>query len=619
MNPVSSELSESIGRLSSAARVAERRIVSSELLHRLGAWAPWLPAYVGCCVVLFKYGDLSVEARTGWLVGGLGVLFALLIALVQVLRIRRPEAYGAAILDRQHGLAGRVGNALAFSALPAKERSPLMLAAVEDATAHAHLLDPRAATPIRLPGRLIGAFLIGLGAFGLTKLPEPRQEAPLVVVPPPPPAQLLSDDDLELFGELAGEFDADSDDPELALAVRGFNQLVEDIAARKIDRPEAFRRMAELEKRALADADLESQALDEGLESIAKELEKSPLTRKAAEAIKNDELQDAEKAFRDLAEKLKKKRSVNKAQLERLRSALEKAGTQGQARMKNLDAKRAELADREKRLLKQKSPDAKSRAANQKERQKNRRRLRRLDRQRRAAKRAQEKLSQLDRDLQKAARDLMKDLDLGAEDLESAAQDINRAARDRMTAKEKKSLKKRLEQMRQLLRQQGASGKERMRRQIKFGKRARGGKPGSGKGRGKGRGKARLSFGAGSGGVQIPMPGSGSKSGSQQGQGSGEGGGEQWGEGHDPNVKGEATRLKSKTHDVTAAGVDTGEGQASAEVVFSAAERGFTGRGYKKVFVDYKTVAEEVLARDQVPPGYEFYVRRYFQLIRPRE
>ncbi|NRA33343.1 MAG: hypothetical protein HRU17_08380 [Polyangiaceae bacterium] len=615
MKSVSSDLSESIGRLSSAVRATERRIVSSELLRRLGAWAPWLPAYVGFCVVLFKYGDLSVDARTRWLVGGLGVLFGLLLALVQVLRIRRPAAHGAAILDRHHGLAGRVGNALAFYALPPQERTPLMQAAVEDATAHAHLLDPRAATPIRLPGRLLGAFLIGLGVFGLTKLPEPQEEVPQVVAPPLPPAQLLSDDDLELFGELAGEFDAESDDPELASAVRGFNQLVEDIAARKLDRPEAFRRMAELEKRALADADLESQALDEGLESIAKALEQSPLTRKAAEAIKTDRLKDAEKAFRDLAAKLKKKRGVNKAQLERLRSALEKAGTRSQARMKYLDAKRAELADREKRLLKQKSQDAKSRATNQKERQKNRRRLRRLDRQRRAAKRAQEKLSQVDRDLQKAARDLMKDLDLGAEDLESAAQDINRAARDRMTAKEKKSLKKRLEQMRQLLRQQGASGKERMRRQMKFGKRARGGKPGSGKGRG----KARLSFGAGAGGVQIPMAGSGSQSGSQQGQGRGQGGGDQWGAGHDPNLKGEATRFKYKTQDVTAAGVDTGEGQASAEVVYSAAERGFTGRGYKKVFVDYQTVAEEVLARDQVPPGYEFYVRRYFQLIRPRE
>ena len=50
-----------------------------------------------------------------------------------------------------------------------------------------------------------------------------------------------------------------------------------------------------------------------------------------------------------------------------------------------------------------------------------------------------------------------------------------------------------------------------------------------------------------------------------------------------------------------------------------AAERGFVGRRYKKVYTDYQTVAEESLAKDEIPPGYRFYVRRYFQLIRPRD
>jgi len=29
-------------------------------------------------------------------------------------------------------------------------------------------------------------------------------------------------------------------------------------------------------------------------------------------------------------------------------------------------------------------------------------------------------------------------------------------------------------------------------------------------------------------------------------------------------------------------------------------------------------VAEDVLQQEHIPGGYEFYVRRYFQLIRPR-
>jgi len=34
---------------------------------------------------------------------------------------------------------------------------------------------------------------------------------------------------------------------------------------------------------------------------------------------------------------------------------------------------------------------------------------------------------------------------------------------------------------------------------------------------------------------------------------------------------------------------------------------------------EYHTVAEEALNKDEIPGGYRFYVRRYFQLIRPRD
>jgi hypothetical protein len=54
-------------------------------------------------------------------------------------------------------------------------------------------------------------------------------------------------------------------------------------------------------------------------------------------------------------------------------------------------------------------------------------------------------------------------------------------------------------------------------------------------------------------------------------------------------------------------------------VIYGAAQRGFVGKGYKKVYTDYQTVAEESLGHDEIPPGYRFYIRRYFQLIRPRD
>jgi hypothetical protein len=54
-------------------------------------------------------------------------------------------------------------------------------------------------------------------------------------------------------------------------------------------------------------------------------------------------------------------------------------------------------------------------------------------------------------------------------------------------------------------------------------------------------------------------------------------------------------------------------------VILAAAEKGFKGSGYKKVFTQYHTVAEDQINKEKIPDGYRFYVNRYFQLIRPRE
>ncbi|PIE05304.1 MAG: hypothetical protein CSA75_05445, partial [Sorangium cellulosum] len=96
-------------------------------------------------------------------------------------------------------------------------------------------------------------------------------------------------------------------------------------------------------------------------------------------------------------------------------------------------------------------------------------------------------------------------------------------------------------------------------------------------------------------------------------------GGKSWGTGHDPNVSGNSTNPNMGTQDVTATGVDTGKGPSRAEVIYGAAERGFVGKGYQKVFTEYETVAEKAIDKEDIPPGYRFYVQRYFQLIRPRE
>lgn len=117
-----------------------------------------------------------------------------------------------------------------------------------------------------------------------------------------------------------------------------------------------------------------------------------------------------------------------------------------------------------------------------------------------------------------------------------------------------------------------------------------------------------------------------SSGGSGQGQGNGGQGGKDpgqgpgWGTGHDENVQGkQGTNPKMGTQDSQIQGNDTGQGGSRSEVILGAAERGFANKGYTKVYREYHTVAEESLNKDEIPGGYRFYVRRYFQLIRPRD
>jgi len=105
-----------------------------------------------------------------------------------------------------------------------------------------------------------------------------------------------------------------------------------------------------------------------------------------------------------------------------------------------------------------------------------------------------------------------------------------------------------------------------------------------------------------------------------QGAASGEGErpGEGVGHGHDPRLLGEASpRLPRATREDFVPGV-RGDGPTASKVVMSAASRGFATRGYRDVHQDYREVVEDALERERIPPGQRTYVRRYFDLIRPR-
>ena len=125
----------------------------------------------------------------------------------------------------------------------------------------------------------------------------------------------------------------------------------------------------------------------------------------------------------------------------------------------------------------------------------------------------------------------------------------------------------------------------------------------------------------GGGGIPIPVPGaapgqrqSGGQPGSQ-GQEPGRGAGAQ----HDENLRGAAIDPLGRTQAVQVQGQQTGAGPSRSQVIRAAAGSGFASQPYRQVYSPYWDRAREVLHQGEVPPGFRSYVRRYFQLIRPRE
>jgi hypothetical protein len=211
--------------------------------------------------------------------------------------------------------------------------------------------------------------------------------------------------------------------------------------------------------------------------------------------------------------------------------------------------------------------------------------------------------------------------------------------------------------LREQLRQEGQGGAQRLARLRRFVRQARGegasgqgpsrpcppgdtnckedeqgGGEGDGQGKGQGqRGGEGETLTIGPGGQRMLQLSRGQGQGQGQGESEGKGGeepggqgqdkgGRSFGQGHDPNVAGsQKTNPKMGTLDVQAAGIDTGQGVSRSEVILGASEKGFKGGAYKKVYTEYRTSAEEQIHRDEIPPGANDHVRRYFDLIRPRE
>ncbi|HLK39456.1 MAG TPA: hypothetical protein VKU41_22020 [Polyangiaceae bacterium] len=639
---------EEIRRL---ARRAERRIRCS---RALGVGAQALCAALLAAVVVLSLRKLGLlgepAARAGLVVAAVSVVGSFAVGWM----LRLPDRAGARALDRFHRLSDRLSSALAFSELPGP--TPFMRAAIDDAVALAPTIRPALAVPIVVPRALAAAGALS-GAVAAVALFEVRVHVPVVHARTIEPVD-MAPDDLDDVKDFLHQIDLRDQSDDTRAAVAEFNKLVEDIANKRLDRTEAFRRMEALEERLLSGSEADHKALEQQLERVGEELKRSELTRPAGDALAEQKLSKAGDALHEIAKKVRDPGAApDKAKLDQMREALQKAARQAEEHQQELEKRRQELAD-DILKMKQKMGDGGS----DEERSlldKKQRELDRLDRDVDRQGAAGRQLDRLDRELEQAAQDLMKDMGLSAQDLDQGAEDLNRMQQDQMTQQQKEELRQKLQELRELVRQQGQSGKGQTVRLRKFGRIARGqtagpgqsgqggeaqgaeGQGGEGQGsegrQGEGQGGAGQqgrssaqggSQGGGGGETWILGPNgekllmlSAGRGGSEPGGGGGQGqgGGQRWGEGHDPKLQGGATNPKMGTQDTQVQGADTGQGGSRSQVILGAAERGFASHGYKKVYTEYHQVAEESLAKDEIPGGYRFYVKRYFELIRPRE
>ncbi|HJL50769.1 MAG TPA: hypothetical protein RMG45_33205, partial [Polyangiaceae bacterium LLY-WYZ-15_(1-7)] len=281
-----------------ALATVRRRV---RLQRALDAGSVLLVAGLGLAAIvltLVKTGALAEPEGTRWfwVAAALPVLGVLLGALRPVSRL-----LPAQLVDRSHGLRSRLANAQEFA--EAEERTPFMDAAIADAEARAKDIEAKRAMPLRAPRDLLAAAALGLGVFGLAQLEVPERQA--VALPPQLAPMLLDSDALDAFDSSLDPVLRDRETSEdVRTAARQLNQILEDIADRRLDRAEALRRIQALEQQLAEGRPMDAQAMQESLRDVGRELDRASLAEAASEALRDANASEAADAVRELATRL---------------------------------------------------------------------------------------------------------------------------------------------------------------------------------------------------------------------------------------------------------------------------------------------------------------------------
>jgi hypothetical protein len=622
--------------LETLCRQVRRRLRAQHGARLAARWGAPTLGLCGLAVLLHRLRWIDLGSEAVWIGGALSVTFG-----AAVFGLSRPVSIleAARRLDQAGGLFDRLGSAWAFSKRPTQ--TPLQQAAILDAGRFVAKVAPHQAAPWALPqygGHLLVAVLVlclatavvvpapsipGQALMSLTSVESRERSKPRLTEAD---KRALSEERARLEVEAAR-----AQDPRVSRWISELNELLRALHDGRVTPTEAHAALAHLERgqtELAATLGSDAEALSDHAQRAAKK------TRSGRKRALNEALQALRaKHWREAAEAMERLASrVEKGELSRReRKQLGKDMTSLADRLKTERQQQRDRLKKSKDRLKRKQAKQRDRFSKRNRDRLNRaeRQLDRLERKNRQAGEMRRQLERLQRGMDKAAQEILKRMaeqrnQMSASELRKAAEMLRRMSKSAEGRRQMRVASSRLIDLKELLRraskrQQGGKGGkgDEMERFLVLAKGGKG-KPSSGQGQdGQGEPTSLSLGGKGGAAIDLVMPG--------QGQGQGQGGpgggepseGDGVGEGHDPNLLAEKTANEVQTVESHVSGRD-GEGASKSRVVFAAAKKGFASREWGAVHQDYTSVVEDALDAQSIPAGKRRYVRRYFDLIRPR-
>jgi hypothetical protein len=553
----------------------------------------------------------------------------------------------SATIDRVGRLEGRVQAAHDFMHDGAARQSPFVEAALRDAVVASSRVLPAQAAPLHRPRAtwlaLIASLLcLGSSTRSVARAPGQRVASSSGSSHSAQPALLFRADELALREENARALHVRTDTGvDLQRQLAGYQALLAELRAGTLNQEAAVQRALALEAKLAASTRVADPADEATLRTLTHELTKA--APELARALSQGALHEAAAALHALAEKLRDE-ALDVAQRARLRAALQQA----RERERERAADRAREQELESLLRNNRKPDEPSLLKRRSEQQ---RELEKLTR--KQAARPRRHLDKLTRELARAGSALSTGAADEAQDaLDQAADALEQYEGEQHDEEARRELARELAQLRELLQQKALSDEREQRDPQQPG---RGGPQArqpqqtdslpnahsqpeqSPQGDDAKARRERLQrFDLSARGRAGELADGGSEPGFAAGNGAGaeqhwlvveqrpsrsvvvatpaEGGGSE----HDPQQLDTPTRSSGLYDDRALSGV-SGPGPSRSQVIRSAAQSGFVSAPYRKVYRDYRAHEEAWLERDDVPAGYRFHVRRYFELVRPRE